>query len=277
MIVTGEQFQELADICLAAEVNSTMASQKIKGNLKHIDDISINDIKQYKKIFVYTQDLNIFFQKYFDHLNDDTILITHNSDYHITQESKQFLDSNKIKKWYCQNRDFEHEKLVTIPIGLANSQWPHGNQELIKSVKEQNIAKEILVYKNFDANTNLNYRIPCHEITAKNGIPMYPSRSNKEYWEMLARSMFVISPKGNGVDCHRIWECLYLNSIPVILDHENFSKFKHLPILFVPNNNWEEITIDFLRSQVSNFANKFNNSIPELTIEYWKTRINKGE
>jgi hypothetical protein len=277
MIITGEQFQELADICLATEINSTMASQKIRGNLKLFDDIPVSEIKKYKKIFVYTHDLNIFFQRYFDHLNDDTILITHNSDFPITQESKKYLDSNKIKKWYCQNRDFYHEKLVTIPIGLANSQWPHGNQELIKSVKEQNIEKEILVYKNFDSNTCLNYRLPCHEITKMNGIPMYPSKTNREYWEMLARSMFVISPRGNGVDCHRIWECLYLNSIPVILDHENFSEFKHLPILFTPKNDWGEITIDFLRSQVSNFVNKFDNPILELTIEYWKERINKGE
>jgi len=277
MIITGEQFQELADICLATEINSTMENQKIRGNLKLFDDIPVSEVKKYKKIFIYTHDLYKFFQKYFNHLNDDTILITHNSDFHITSESKQFLDSNKIKKWYCQNRDFSHEKLVTIPIGLANSQWPHGNQNLIRSIKEQNIAKDILVYKNFDPNTNFDYRMTCHQLTNINGIPMYPGKANKEYWEMLARSMFVISPRGNGIDCHRIWECLYLNTIPIICDHENFSKFKHLPILFVPNNNWEEVTIDFLRSQVPNYVDKFNNPIPELTIEYWKNRINKGE
>ncbi len=276
-MIAGEQFQALADICLTADVNQNIQRQKITGNLQHINNVSTTDIKKYKKIFVYTHDAGIFIDKYFEHLNNDTIIITHNSDDHITESCKDLLDSPKIKKWYCQNRQFEHEKLITIPIGLANSQWPHGNQKMIEEVRNENNKKDILVYKNFDVSTSPIWRLPCHELTKMNGIPMYPNKSNEDYWRMLSRSAFVISPRGNGVDCHRIWECLYLKTVPVLFDEVNFSQFKHLPVLNVPNSNWENITIDFLRDKYSEFKNRFENPIPELTIEYWKERINKGE
>jgi hypothetical protein len=83
--------------------------------------------------------------------------------------------------------------------------------------------------------------------------------------------MFVISPPGNGIDCHRIWEALYLRTVPVVKYHESFSQFKHLPILFV--NNWDEVTIDNLQSSINIFKNIDFNYIQELTINYWSNLI----
>jgi len=271
-MISGETLQSLAEVSLYTEMSDLILNQIISKpqNLIKISDISVDDIKKYKIIYVYTQFLDDFFDKFYNHLNDVT-LISHNSDYGIYDSYLKYLDGNNINKWYCQNRETSHPKLLSIPIGLANSQWPHGNQDLISSIRGEQNLKEILVYKNFDIGTNYTERHICNNITNNNDIYMSSNTSIENYWRILSKSVFVISPPGNGIDCHRIWEALYLRTIPIVKYHESFSQFKHLPILFI--KNWEEVTIDNLCSKLDIFKAEMFNSIQELTIDYWKNII----
>ena len=271
-MVSGETLQSLAEVSLYTEMSDLILNQirSKPQNLIKISDISVDDIKKYKIIYVYTQFLDDFFNKFYNHLNDIT-LISHNSDYGIYDRHLKYLDDNKIKAWYCQNRETSHPKLFSIPIGLANSQWPHGNQQLISSIRGEQNSKEILVYKNFDIGTNHNERHICNNITNNNGIHLSSNTSIANYWRILSKSIFIISPPGNGIDCHRVWEALYLRTVPIVKYHESFSQFKHLPILFI--DNWEEVTIDNLRSKLDEFKYREFNDIQELTIDYWKNII----
>lgn len=270
-MISGEQFQSLADISLYGEMTDLIDAQlKSKPqNIYKISELLAADIKKYKVVYVYTHFLQEFFDKFFSSL-DEVILITNNSDDGINDKYLKYLEGSNIKKWYCQNRETTHSKLFSIPIGLANSQWSHGNQRLITQIRDENNSKKNLVYKNFDIGTNLGERSKCNIITEKNGILLASKTSIIEYWRTLSESMFAISPPGNGIDCHRIWEALYLRSVPVIVYHESFSQFKHLPILFI--NDWSEVTIEFLRSKINEFANADFN-LPELNISYWYKKI----
>tara|TARA_R110002020_G_scaffold147848_1_gene323452 strand:+ start:10323 stop:11162 length:840 start_codon:yes stop_codon:yes gene_type:complete len=277
-IISGEQFQLLSEISFYTKFNSIIEDQNncIKQNIHKISDVSVNDIKKYQKIFIYTHDVHNFMDKFLDHLNKDTVIITHNSDNGIYEEHKKYLDNKKISKWFCQNRELSHPKLFSIPIGIANSQWPHGKESAIRNIIENNTKKDNLVYKNFQVGTNYGERASCDNITCANGILMSPNTSQQEYWNNIKRSLFVISPPGNGIDCHRIWECLYLKAIPVLKltgkQKHAFSQFTHLPILFV--DDWNEITIDFLRSKISDYKNFNFNDISEIDINFWKDKIN---
>jgi hypothetical protein len=273
-MISGELLQSIAEISLYDEMTDLIRNQNqsIPQKLVKISDLDLSQIKKYKVIYVYTHFLDSFFNKFFEHLNDNTILISHNSDLGIHSNYLKYLEGNKIKKWYCQNRETSHPKLFSIPIGLANSQWPHGNQDLIKSIRDKNNKKDILVYKNFDINTNSYERNLCNSITNNNGILLSSSKTISDYWNTISKSVFIISPPGNGIDCHRVWEALYLRCVPIIKDHEAFSQFKHLPILFV--NSWEEVTIDFLRSKVSLYLDKEKLfDVPLLEIDYWRNII----
>lgn len=273
-MISGELLQSIAEISLYTEMTDLITNQNrsMPQNLAKISDVSVDEIKKYKVIYVYTHFLNDFFNKFYNHLQEETILISHNSDLGIHQNMLHYLEGNKIKKWYCQNRETSHPKLFSIPIGLANSQWPHGNQSLITEIRNKNNKKEFLVYKNFDINTNSYERNICNTITGNNGIPLAPPKPIAEYWEFMSKSVFIVSPPGNGIDCHRIWEALYLKCVPVVRSHEAFSQFKHLPILFV--NSWEEVTIDFLKEKSKDYLNKENTfEIPELELNFWKEKI----
>ena len=276
-LISGEQLQLLSEIGFYTETNSIIEDQNncIKQNIYKISDVSVEDIKKYKKIFIYTHFVHDFMDKFLDYLNDDTIIMTHNSDNGIYEEHRKYLDTKKIIKWFCQNREIPHPKLFSIPIGIANSQWPHGNQNIFRSIRENDTKKENLVYKNFKIDTNYGERALCDSITSANGISMSPNTVQEQYWNNIKKSLFVISPPGNGIDCHRIWESLYLRSVPIIklvgAQKHAFSQFTHLPILFV--NDWNEVTVDFLRSKIQHYIDFNFSDISEIDINFWKERF----
>ena len=238
-MISGEQFQSLAQLSLCSSYDPIILRQNLIGNLKLISETSKKEIKKYKTIFVYTHHLPLFFKEFYEDLKDVT-LISHNSDHGIDASFLPLLEGSNIKKWYCQNRLVSHPKLFSLPIGITNSQWPHGNIKLLCEIRALCLKKTNLVFKNFKITVNVIPREICNNVTTDNGIIMYPTTDLEQYWKNISVSQFVISPVGNGIDCHRIWECLILRTIPVVIYHEAFLQFKHLPICFV--DKWEDVT-----------------------------------
>jgi hypothetical protein len=58
----------------------------------------------------------------------------------------------------------------------------------------------------------------------------------RQYRKLLLRSKYVISPPGNGPDCHRTWEAMYLGAIPIV-KRESWP-FRHMPLPVVQIENW---------------------------------------
>ena len=56
--------------------------------------------------------------------------------------------------------------------------------------------------------------------------------------KLMRKTMFVPSPAGNGIDCHRTWEALYLGAVPVVLRSEYFGE-SNWPVLVV--DSWSEL------------------------------------
>jgi hypothetical protein len=78
----------------------------------------------------------------------------------------------------------------------------------------------------------------------------------------------VISPRGNGLDTHRLWEALYLGSLPIVKTSSLDLLYQNLPVLIV--QEWEQVTEELLRKK----AKELTHSNPEpLTIYYWLDQI----
>ena len=61
----------------------------------------------------------------------------------------------------------------------------------------------------------------------------------------LAKHKFVLSPRGNAIDCHRHWETLYMKRVPVMKRYPYLEElFKDWPVLFV--DKYTDITEDLL-------------------------------
>ena len=81
---------------------------------------------------------------------------------------------------------------------------------------------------------------------------------------------FVICPEGNGIDTHRIWECLYMGTIPIVEDNINNSFYAELPMLTI--SDWSELSEEKLWP-VFVYASLNPWNLEMLKFEYWKNKI----
>jgi len=98
----------------------------------------------------------------------------------------------------------------------------------------------------------------------------------RNYYKLLAEFRYVLCPRGNGIDTHRLWETLYSGSIPIVEQTEWSSYFiSHgLPIIEVKSLLDAEIVRDAISN--SSWQDGFETDrIPALTIKYWKSQIDK--
>jgi hypothetical protein len=73
---------------------------------------------------------------------------------------------------------------------------------------------------------------------------------NPSYFNELPHYKFIISPEGNGIDCHRHYEALMAGCIPIIEEHEGIKeKYKGCPVLFT--KDYREITPAYLEKTYS--------------------------
>ena len=86
----------------------------------------------------------------------------------------------------------------------------------------------------------------------------------------IKSSKFVLCPRGNGIDTHRIWESLYMGSIPIVIYENAHQLFTDLPILFI--NDWDEITYDLLNNKYEEINSQTWN-YDKLKIDYWEKFI----
>jgi hypothetical protein len=270
--VSGERIQEIADITYFGTNNCNIPKQleNTKTIIRDRSDFYVKDNERI--VYVYGHDLDLFFREAFQEIKHPIKLISHNTDFPVDSKYIQYLDDDKLLHWYAQNAILEHLKLTPVPIGIANKQWPHGNVDNFLHVIRQRNQKENLVYKNFDIGTNTGIRNRVNHITNQNGFFMDSHHSHTDYLQRVAKSLFIISPQGNGIDCHRIWESLYLGTVPIVEKSSAFRNFTNLPILFI--DKWEDVTPDFVKAQIPNFYNhKFD--LTKITMPYWKALINE--
>ena len=274
--ITGERLQEIADhsIVFEKQIWLDLLPDQLKNTkctYTYIKDDEVNDnILKANIIFVYTHGLKMFFEKIFPKIDHPITLISHNSDKGIDASYKLYLDDPKIKNWFAENVGYTHPKLIPIPIGIANSQWSHGNLNIIEDIRTVKYEKDLLVYKNFNVSTSVENRYAIDVITTANGIPMNASTDNRKFLSQLARSAFCICPFGSGYDSHRVWEALYMRTVPIVPNCVHFQSFSDLPIILV--DDWNTITLEYLTKQYKIInSKKFN--FEKLFLSYWRQRI----
>jgi hypothetical protein len=157
-------------------------------------------------------------------------------------------------KWFGQNICFQHPKLHFLPIGIANSQWEHGNLSLFSDTNFINNLsnKSNNIYFNFNINTNITKRQICYDILI-NKLQWLNIIQPIENMKRLSTYKFCICPEGNGVDSHRVWECLYLKVVPIVIKSEFTDILLKQGIPLVVLDKWDEIDLIKLNYDDYNF------------------------
>jgi hypothetical protein len=273
-IITGEKIQQLCDIYLGS-TSDFHFNPNISRQFKKHKDISylIECFDNPHKIFCYSHNINLLSSK-IHFFKNPFILVTHNSDGEIreTHEIINILSSDKVIKWYGQNICFEHPKLHFLPIGLANSQWSHGNLSLFYNNEFVNKLSNKVnkIYFNFNIRTNPNKRQLCYD-NLKNKLEWLNTIDPIQNQIRLSTYEFCICPEGNGVDSHRLWECLYLKVIPIVIKSEFTNILLKLDIPLVVLDSWSNLDINKLNYSDYNFDSSELNEL--LSFENLKIKL----
>lgn len=223
-------------------------------------------------------------------------------------DCRNFLQDKITKLWNAKAAIFKTEtapktlanaityanlKLRQIPIGMdyhsissnpkhrwlsngtytttPNSQELSLNQD-IRSTMIPFYSRKILIYSNvmlcpdrFNDRLHAVSRIPSKLIYQQTKfIPRI------ETWKNMSEYAFVLSPFGNGMDCHRTWEALLCGCIPIVRTTVFDELFKELPVLIV--EKWEDITIALLKQTIYEFKLKHQHNefqYEKLTLAYY--------
>jgi len=256
-IISGNDFKAMSDFYLDETGCTIIPSSVSEGSL----------------IFVKTDYVDSFFTQFHPQISHRYVLITHNSDYSNPGRFASYLDDKKLIAWFGQNIDFVHPKFHPIPIGMANERWTHGNQKVLTTVIFQTAQykKEYLLYMNFTQGNYLNERGRVYGMFATKSFCYKTALQPFEnYLIDLAKSQFVLSPRGNGLDCHRTWEALLLGSFPIVTSSLLDPLYDDLPVVIV--QDWNEITAEFLNKKYEEMSQKTYN-LDKLYVPYWNKLI----
>ena len=227
-LVSGFEFHKLAKWSFCHRYPLSLDMTKIDEN--DIVFLNLEDFNTFISIVHNTPPRNKF------------VLISHNSDITFSDEHARILEPfcNKI---YAINTNCKHPDVITIPLGFVDNTYkPH----IVFSELHANMpSKSILLYMNFNIETNRTKRLDCfNTFASKSWVTTQAAILPKLFYSQLSHSKYVLSPEGTGIDCHRIYESIYLGAIPVLKTSHMDNFYKTLPVLIV--QSWEEVTYDWL-------------------------------
>ena len=182
-------------------------------------------------------------------------LVTTDGDVNVPSELRPetvaaLLESPYLVAWRSQNYDgTRHPKLGPFPIGLdLHTPRAEGNPDAlaalitrVRSGREPIGKQPLRVFTDVNLNLNSEERRRVHaQLLGCRHVDFAETRVSQEaVWRQYASSPFVLSVEGNGRDCHRTWEALYLGAIVIARRSSLDPLFEDLPVALV--DDWSEV------------------------------------
>jgi hypothetical protein len=190
------------------------------------------------------------------------------------------FSSRLIGKHDFYSVNTNNSAITNIPLGLENLKecrygkilsYTNNDVRLFRC----NTTKDSLVLLNFREETNLGHRSEVLNLAKKFDFVKIANKVDiASNIRNIQSSYFVLSPAGNGIDCYRNFEAMYLGVVPVVQKAEQLPYMVDLPILIVDSY------ADFLELpfsvKVELFMSFHNRSYPKLHFDYWRKLIDES-
>lgn len=204
------------------------------------------------------------------------LIVTGHSDFPVVE---QIVRRYPFVRWFGINKQTYLCK--GLPLGITNDTNEselhriYGNVDVMVEVAKEPRDIKNLAYMNFSVGTYPAERQRVWDMFKEKswvtvGEPVNTLEGRRTFLREIRNHRFVLCPRGNGIDTHRLWETLYMGSIPVVLRDIAHSDWMDLPILFV--DSWDQVTEDFLNSQIERLATTQWN-MNKLHVGYWIRQI----
>lgn len=265
--IQGYKFKTVADFVFTPSVRHRDDYEK------SVNTFDISKLKEHNVVYTHLFYVKQLFMV-LDRIKGKTFtVISHNGDNNMDEA---YIIPNNVICWWTMNVDMFNNKMQSIPIGVENDRWFTALCKKEKMEAKLSTPKQLrnLVYMNHNVKTNPEKRTFLYsQFKRTDWVTSVAGCNGKgfdEYLDNVYNHMFVICPEGNGIDTHRTWEALYMNTIPIEVRNYNNQYYQDLPICFV--NNWEELTEDFLKAEYIRIKSSDWN-LQKLSFNYWKEQI----
>jgi hypothetical protein len=167
------------------------------------------------------------------------LIIMESDTLQIAQDLKTLLTI--AKSIFSNNLIGQEDRIFPLPLGLERQCYKSAG--VLKDFRKPYINKvekrpiTFLVAWNDETNSNRSIYKSMFKKSDKS-LVINSRISPKVVHNLMRKTLFVPSPAGNGLDCHRTWEALYLGAIPVVLKEE-FCGEENWPVLVV--NSWQDL------------------------------------
>jgi len=201
---------------------------------------------------------------------------------------------SKICKIYSRNMASDDEKYVALPVGMGQEFWndeifvAHVLEELVKENWTEPKEKKNQIFIAWTDKTSLSglrsdlrtIMCPLDTFICKEDDSPESTLTKRNdsdiigYFKQLETFRYVLSPPGEGYDCFRTWEALFLRSIPIVQrDPVKSSVFANLPVwIYDDLMEVEKLTEDDLNEHW-NAIDWDSHDWDRLTRQYWENRI----
>jgi len=268
--ISGDTFRDFADFKVESSVDYENFLSKLSG-LSH----------NVRTVFVSADFAEVFLINFPTEFGADLTLIIHNGD----QIPVQAIEENyaRFRRIFCVNWLGDPEYASPLPIGLEN-QWRNnfGKVQNFKkstpSKREELVTKhrKFLLLVSFSIHTNKLVRAEARRTFSQSSIQGSHLRkfTGRSYRRRLLNTAFVVSPPGNGPDCHRTWEALYSGAIPIVLSSAWPFGAQDLPVLEV--ENWEQAVVLLQREREALYRQISLFDSEQIYAEYYLNKIRES-
>jgi len=202
-------------------------------------------------------------------------VLSANGDPNFTPEKLAWLPAT-VKRLWTQNLDADHPRVEPLPIGLENARLHlNGIAADFRSLRRAAPPALNRILWGFSEVTNPSVRgLARRALEACPLADKQPAVNARAYRKNARRYRFLASPPGNGLDCHRTWEALYLGVVPIVLRSVLTLRLEALglPVWLVDSyDELASVTEAGLEARYQRLAGGFKN--PALWMDFWKGRI----
>jgi glycosyltransferase involved in cell wall biosynthesis len=247
-------------------------------HIVHDDSLFINNYHDFAQTYAFIMNTFSNIHNYYDTVASKVVTL---------QKWQKMIKPRNEWLYNCSEHIHLNDEWVSFPIGMG---WTIIKQQLaLKELQHGRHDKLVLcaIRTNTDQRrrpSGLNRKVILETLQSHQIENVLMESS--VYFRELPNYKFVISPEGNGIDCHRHYEALMAGCIPIVEDRDNIrEKYKGCPILYTKdyseitesylNEKYNEMihtTYDFSRLLMSTYSEMEQQQIKD-NGNYWANRL----
>ncbi len=256
--LSGDSFAEICQVTVGPETSLTFQNQQVLGA---------------ESIFVYGD----YFQKFLETLGSEInakVILVGNSDVNFDQRPEL---SSSVTLFLAQNASYElSDKYGVLPIGLENLRLGRLGRPSWYSERNSFLHELKVLVPPMSPTNKIRKEILDSPVLLNEVFHVYRQYlTEKKYFNLTGKYRFILALEGNGYENHRVWESLYQNSFPVMLETKWSKNIKALGLPLLLVKDLSEISESLLAKHLDANRSFSAKDCSILWMPHWESIINK--